>query len=200
MASKVPPQSANQRIDSWKEIAVFFGRDERTVKRWEKERGLPVHRIPGGSRGSVFAFQEELTAWRDARTEVDTEPFETALASDSSGEITIASPPAETPAVTKGSDNRVEWVIAALAVIIVVGLVGSLRYSRVSAAESHSAASANPGAAAARHEAEDLYLQGRFYWNTRTPEGLTESVDYFSRATQRDPNLRSWICGSCGFL
>lgn len=38
----------NRRLDSWKEIASFFGRDERTVKRWERSRSLPVHRIPGG--------------------------------------------------------------------------------------------------------------------------------------------------------
>src|SRR5271169_1680658 len=28
--------STGKRLDSWKEIAVFFGRDERTVSRWEK--------------------------------------------------------------------------------------------------------------------------------------------------------------------
>src|SRR5579863_6699929 len=53
----------NRRLDSWKEIAAFFGRDERTVKRWEKERLLPVHRLPGGSRARVFAFTDELQAW-----------------------------------------------------------------------------------------------------------------------------------------
>jgi tetratricopeptide (TPR) repeat protein len=50
------------RIDSWKEIAAFFGRDERTVKRWEKTRNLPVHRLPG-DKGGVFAYTAELTDW-----------------------------------------------------------------------------------------------------------------------------------------
>ena len=50
-------QLANQRLDSWKEIAAFFDRDERTVRRWEKERGLPAHRVPGGARGAVFAYE-----------------------------------------------------------------------------------------------------------------------------------------------
>src|SRR5271170_7442132 len=54
-----------QRLDSWKEIAVFFGRDERTVNRWEKELGLPVHRLPG-TKGRVYAYADELTAWRAA--------------------------------------------------------------------------------------------------------------------------------------
>src|SRR5579862_9457751 len=56
-------QEADRRLDSWKEIAVFFGRDERTVRRWEKERALPVHRVPGKGRGSVYAFSGELTQW-----------------------------------------------------------------------------------------------------------------------------------------
>src|ERR1017187_7801154 len=58
----IPPSGPHRRLDSWKEIAAFFGRDERTVKRWEKERGLPVHRLPG-ERGGVFAWSQELTAW-----------------------------------------------------------------------------------------------------------------------------------------
>src|SRR5579859_7455833 len=43
-----------RRLDSWKEIAAFFGRDERTVRRWEKESALPVHRVPGPAKGRVF--------------------------------------------------------------------------------------------------------------------------------------------------
>jgi tetratricopeptide (TPR) repeat protein len=52
-----------QRLDSWKEIGAFFGRDERTVKRWERERGLPVHRVPGSGRGRVYAYSHELSEW-----------------------------------------------------------------------------------------------------------------------------------------
>lgn len=51
------------RLDSWKEIGAYLGRDVRTAIRWEKERGLPVHRIPGGQRHGVFAFRHELDAW-----------------------------------------------------------------------------------------------------------------------------------------
>ena len=56
------PQS-KQRLDSWKEIAAFFERDERTVRRWEIERGLPIHRVPGTTRGVVFAYADELEEW-----------------------------------------------------------------------------------------------------------------------------------------
>jgi TolB-like protein/Tfp pilus assembly protein PilF len=55
-------QTTNQRLDSWKEIAAFLGRDERTVRRWEKERGLPVYRVPGG-KGRIYSYTDELTTW-----------------------------------------------------------------------------------------------------------------------------------------
>jgi hypothetical protein len=31
--------------------------------RWEREKGLPVHRVPGGKRQAVFAYREEIDAW-----------------------------------------------------------------------------------------------------------------------------------------
>ncbi len=52
----------DSRIESWKAIAAYFGRDERTVKRWEKTRGLPIHRLPG-EKGGVFAYSRELAVW-----------------------------------------------------------------------------------------------------------------------------------------
>ena len=58
--------AADRKLESWKEIAVFFERDERTVKRWEKELALPVHRYPGKTKGRVYAHVSELTAWAEA--------------------------------------------------------------------------------------------------------------------------------------
>jgi hypothetical protein len=56
--------SPNQdRLNSWKEIAAHLGRDVRTVRRWEKERKLPVHRPPGDARSAVYAFRSEIDAW-----------------------------------------------------------------------------------------------------------------------------------------
>jgi predicted DNA-binding transcriptional regulator AlpA len=53
----------NDRLESWKEIAAYLGRDLRTVMRWEKERSLPVHRVPGGGRAVVYAYRSEIDAW-----------------------------------------------------------------------------------------------------------------------------------------
>lgn len=54
---------AAERLNSWKEIASYVGRDVRTVIRWERQRGLPVHRVPGGGRQVVFAFPQEIDDW-----------------------------------------------------------------------------------------------------------------------------------------
>jgi Tol biopolymer transport system component len=54
-------------LESWKEIATYLKRDVRTVKRWEKTEGLPVHRQMHQARGSVFAYPSELQAWKGSR-------------------------------------------------------------------------------------------------------------------------------------
>src|SRR5215208_4414573 len=64
-----PPEHApdEPRLDSWKEIASYLGRGIRTVQRWEREEGLPVHRLDHAKRGSVYASRRELTAWWESR-------------------------------------------------------------------------------------------------------------------------------------
>lgn len=37
-------------------------------------------------------------------------------------------------------------------------------------------------------EAYQAYLNGRYYWNKRTPDGILRSIDYFERAIAIDPN------------
>jgi TolB-like protein len=69
---------ADQRLDSWKEIAGYLRRGTRTVQRWEREQGLPVHRLRHDKLGSVYAYQPELDAWWEARgAELDHEPAPT---------------------------------------------------------------------------------------------------------------------------
>jgi hypothetical protein len=65
----------DDRFDSWKEIATHLKRDLRTVRRWETERGLPVHRVPGNGRRAVFAYRSEIDVWlRAANAEAADEP------------------------------------------------------------------------------------------------------------------------------
>jgi TolB-like protein/Flp pilus assembly protein TadD len=62
-----PVRSPDQRLDSWKEVAAYFHRDVKTVQRWEKREGMPVHRHLHGRIGSVYAFSSELDAWSQSR-------------------------------------------------------------------------------------------------------------------------------------
>jgi TolB-like protein len=44
-------------------------------------------------------------------------------------------------------------------------------------------------------EAYNLYLQGRFFWNKRTEEGLKKSIEYFNKAIALDENYALAIAG-----
>ena len=54
------------RLDSWKQIAAYLHRSVRTVRRWEHEEGLPVHRHVHRTLASVYALKSEVDAWRQA--------------------------------------------------------------------------------------------------------------------------------------
>src|ERR1700682_6136405 len=55
--------SGGKRLNSWKEIAAYLQKDVRTVQRWEKNEGLPVHRKPHNKLSSVYAYESELDEW-----------------------------------------------------------------------------------------------------------------------------------------
>ena len=93
----------NERLDSWKEIAAYLGRSERTVRRWEESEGLPVHRLRHEKRGSIFAYRAELDQWWETRrTVVEPEP--------------AAASPEPVPAPAPGPRRR--WLLAAAAILV----------------------------------------------------------------------------------
>ncbi len=54
----------DDRVESWKQIAAYLKRDIRTVQRWERTEGLPVHRHRHQKLSSVYAFKSELDRWQ----------------------------------------------------------------------------------------------------------------------------------------
>ena len=62
-----PMEVRKSRLDSWKEIAVYLGRQVRTVQRWEIREGLPVHRQFHVKAGTVCAFKHEVDTWLSNR-------------------------------------------------------------------------------------------------------------------------------------
>jgi Tol biopolymer transport system component len=67
--SPAPPSTGpRRRLDSWKEISAYLGRDPRTAQRWERSENLPVHRHLHSKAGSVYAFVDEIDAWQRLRS------------------------------------------------------------------------------------------------------------------------------------
>ncbi len=60
-------------LDSWKEIAAYLNRNVRTVQRWEKREGLPIHRHVHERASSVSAYKKEIDAWQKQRSRVSDE-------------------------------------------------------------------------------------------------------------------------------
>lgn len=192
MARDSAQNPSDRRLDSWKEIAAFFVRDERTVKRWEKERGLPVHRVPGGGRGGVFAYAGELTAWLRSSQLKE--------APDSLAKDEARFPTALDLIPDRRPPNWRHWSVigAALGLAFLTLIVfGFTRFYRLHSVQGHLLPSVTLRTSSEAHKsAEDLYLQGRYHWNKRTPEDLALAVDDFAKSAQIDPNYALAYAGT----
>ena len=90
-----PAGLPEDRLESWKEIAAFLGKGVRTVVRWEKTEGLPVHRHLHERRSSVFAYKSEVGAWWRSRQSILEDPTQQ---------------PSEVPLRPTRSTHRMWWV------------------------------------------------------------------------------------------
>jgi tetratricopeptide (TPR) repeat protein len=193
---------------SWKEIAAFLGRAERTVKRWESDRGLPVHRVPGGERGGVFAYPEELRAWLlgelglgapdSSAAENSKEPSNSAPPERPGPVIQLA--PSPVPAAARSSVLPHYVTLSAAAVGVIGFAIGSIlvvsHYSLIaSALRRTNSAGSNISAHIPKPQAESLYLQGRYQWSLRTADSLGKSVDAYTQAIVLDPQYAQAYAG-----
>jgi len=92
----VPAPQEPDRLDSWKQIAAYLNKSERTVRRWQELEGLPVHRHLHQQKGTVWAFKSELDGWLANRTEA--------------------------PVPVPGAPDR-SWLLPSLGAIVAIGLV-----------------------------------------------------------------------------
>ncbi len=111
--------AAEDRLDSWKEIAAYLKRDVTTVQRWEKREGMPVHRHVHDKLGSVYASRSELDTWARGRNlpltnqDIQTEPLldrpdqSTAVGNDRTLESITSSMSPSMP--RRGSRARLVW-------------------------------------------------------------------------------------------
>jgi tetratricopeptide (TPR) repeat protein len=205
------------RLDSWKEIANYLCRGERTVKRWETDRGLPIHRVPGGGRGSVYAYTVELAEWlkssKDQQPEVslgeleEAEPVELSDVAAARDDTVQASLPSQEARATEFSPKQ-KWLLAfvGLALICIAGTALNLAAFRTAGRRlsaslfTKSQPKPNPKTSPAVSDSEqrlarDLYLRGRYQWSQRTPDSLNRALDSFTQSIVHDPSYAQAYVG-----
>jgi len=113
---------AEDRLDSWKEIAAYLNRDVTTVQRWEKREGMPVHRHQHDKLGSVYASRAELDGWTQGRR---------LPAASENGQDFLAQSPAALPARPEIAASTTKWMIVLrLAAVIAVLAIGGMLWLR----------------------------------------------------------------------
>jgi len=108
--------SGEKRLNSWKEIAAYLQKDVRTVQRWEKNEGLPVHRKPHTKLPSVYAYESELDEWWNHGRHPIPAPLLTAQATAKDGRLALVVLPlrnlSDDPQQEYFSDGLTEELIA----------------------------------------------------------------------------------------
>jgi tetratricopeptide (TPR) repeat protein len=199
-----------QKLASWKCIASYFEVDERTAKRWERERGLPVHRAPGRKRSAVFAYSWELDSWLDSAEPArelnsttghakSIEDYAAALIAGHDEAATAGTSPAE-PITPSAERARSRWKMFAWGGAAVLALVAA-GFSTQRAPREALLHAVMKRAALVRVDhvpaagAEDLYLRGHYFWNLRTAEGLANALDAYMQAAVLDPSYAEAYAG-----
>jgi hypothetical protein len=60
-------------LTNWKEIAAYLGVSVKTAQVWERDRGLPIRRLPGG-HGRVAIDVAALEAWKHSNAQPNGRP------------------------------------------------------------------------------------------------------------------------------
>jgi predicted DNA-binding transcriptional regulator AlpA len=117
-------QRHDQRLDSWKAIAQYLGRDRSTVIRWERDSGLPVRRIPGGNGRSVFAYVSEIDEWLAASGMPGADATPPAADATAPAAIDAAVPlPLSTP-----RPGKLRWLVTVAALLVLAIVAGVLTW------------------------------------------------------------------------
>jgi tetratricopeptide (TPR) repeat protein len=191
----------SRRLVGWKAIGHFLGCTERTARRWEK-RSLPVHRVPGGSRSSVWADPGELAVWLRAlpselRADLHAEaPAALAESAIAEGPAVLSDPsalahPALAAPVEPAPPSRARsrrWLAPGASLLLVALAVSAL------AIRENSQRRAAPAAAAAAHvpyadnpQARETYATARFELSMRSADSLAAAEKGFRQLVELYP-------------
>jgi tetratricopeptide (TPR) repeat protein len=180
--------SGGRRLIGWKAIGQYLRCTERTARRWEAYRGMPVHRIPGGGRSSVWASADELTSWLQALPSDVQETLRAEAGSDAATTTAATLNPADaTPAVATQPLRRALRLTGA---VLLVGVIVSLLFVLWNSSRRMSA----PPAGVARGPYDDdpaareQFMTARFELANRSAESLQAAERGFHALVQSYPD------------
>jgi tetratricopeptide (TPR) repeat protein len=151
-----------RRLESWKEIAAYLGRDVRTAQRWERREQLPVHRLQHSKRGSVYAYPVELDAWRESR---DSAP-------GAAGSVSQSNPLVDQRAA----------VLVGLTAVCVLALAFTLRPQPAERADASALRAVSP-------QVYENYLKGLLHFERGDRTHVEESISYLEATVVADPTF-----------
>jgi len=196
---------SGRRLDSWKEIASYLNRSEKTVRRWEENEGLPVRRLLHEKRGSVYAYSDELDIWwmsRKSQDEASTDPADSDQNLDSKYVISkpTAEPASATPSTTSAEKpkSRIKPRLAILAacsacVLVALAAVISYRWHRQQSPQEQAALTPVPFTALSGRATSPAFSPDgsriTFAWNG-DPKGGAKGFDLYVKAIGSETLLR----------
>jgi len=135
---------------------------------------LPIHRVPGHQRATVYAWPADLDAWLTSTDEAA---------------------PAEQPvAPQKSSPGAARiWFFASL--VLMCAAVGAAAYQLGSWRHAVEQPPLVAGGGAPSVEARDLYLSGLYYLDTRQADGIRQAISLFTQAATKDPDYAAAYAG-----
>ena len=208
-------QTRRDVLNGWKEIAAYLGRDPRTVERWEKQRSLPVRRLPGSGRATVYALVPELDEWLASSPREPApvlpvgeipEPAQVRLPENGADPTAntaqqVDAPPQQTAETERRRSLWLRWVTP----VTVLLLIGSVGLTAAAWKRRHMEARPSTLPSPARlhklvpssavYGVEELYLRGCYQTELRTPESLHRAQDAFKAAIVRDPHYAPAYAG-----
>lgn len=158
---------AADRIDGWKSIGAYFGRDRTTAIRWARDRNLPVHRFPGGKTATVYALRHELDLW--ARGSED-----------------MAAPEVQSEGAAATQQGRTGGLKAGIMALAALGTIGSVWLAApwiIPPAPAETRAIVMPRDPATA----DRFLKGRDLLADREAGSIENSIALLRDVTRRDP-------------
>lgn len=163
--------------------------------RWARERDLPVHRLPGGKQGSVFAYERDLIAWASRAEQDDLEAEVSKPAEIPPAAVPIPPAPSALPGSgSQGKRGGKRLFVGAMVVIAVAALVATTLVltdnlaPRPTPVERAAALPHNPDVA-------DDFVAARDLWARRTPADLRRAIGLYEKVIAADRDFAPAYAG-----